>query len=90
MLCVRKGKYKGQIKIGVKKLEKTLDIQTLIEAIRVVKILRRALLNREQLILSKLSKSNFLESSSEASLEDNAVEAKIATLLGYPITSHVD
>jgi hypothetical protein len=89
MLCVRKSKFKSKIKIGTSKLEKTLDLQTLIEAIRAVKILRKALFNREQLILSKLSKSNFLDSSSEADSTDDS-ETKINSLLGYPVVRHVD
>jgi len=76
--------------MGTSKLEKTLDLQTLIEAIRAVKILRKALFNREQSILSKLSKSNFLESSSEVESTDDPDETKINSLLGYPVTKHVD
>ena len=66
------------------------DLRTYIKAIRVVEILKKSLFNREQLILSEFSKSNFFESSSEAEKNEIFVETKINSLLDYPVKSHID
>ncbi len=87
--CDRKSIEKKLIKIGSIKLNHNLDIQTLIETIRFVKIFKKGMLNSKQRILAKLTKDHYLESSSDASGADD-FEKNMSLLVGYNISGKID
>jgi hypothetical protein len=87
--CDRKSSEKKLIEIGSLKLDHNLDIRTLIETIRFVKIFRKGMLNSKQRILAKLTKTHYLESSSDASDADD-FEKNMNLLVGYNISGEID
>ena len=71
-------------------MDQTLDVRTLIETIRFVKIFRETLLQKNQRILAQFTKDHYLEKSSEASDEEQDHEEKIGGLVGYTISNNLD
>ena len=79
LICVpkfiRKTKFKQLIDKGNKKIEQSLDIRTLIETTRVMRVIKSLILNKNQKALSRLTPLNYIcsETSSEndKALTDN-------------------
>jgi hypothetical protein len=69
--CIRKTRFKKLIDKGNSKIGQTLDIRTLIETNRAVRVLKKILLNARQKKMTKLTKLNFLRS--ETSSEEDKV-----------------
>ena len=91
----RKSRYKRLFEKGVKRIDKSLDIRTLIETVRSVKVLKKILLNKWQRILSAFNKYTYIDT--ESSSEDKDVpqageehEMYVAGLLGYNKNDIVD
>jgi len=63
--CIRKTKYKQLIDNGNRKIDHSLDIRTLIETIRAVKLLKKLFLSKEQKTMSKVTKLNYVGSESD-------------------------
>jgi hypothetical protein len=63
--CIRKTKYKQLIDNGNRKIDNSLDIRTLIETIRAVKLLKKLFLSKEQKTMSKVTKLNYVGSESD-------------------------
>ncbi len=69
--CIRKTRFKKLIDKGNKKIDQSLDIRTLIETNRAIRVLKKILFNARQKKMSKLTKLNFF--GSETSSEEERV-----------------
>ena len=67
--CFGKSRYRKIINKGTEKIDQSLDIRTLIETNRTVKILKRVLLNYRQAVMCDLTKLSYV--GSETSEDDN-------------------
>jgi hypothetical protein len=72
---IRKTRFKKLIDKGNSKIDESLDIRTLIETNRAIRVLKRIFLNKRQKAMSRLTKLNFL--GSETSSEEEKVVTDI-------------
>ena len=86
-------RYRKIIDRGTEKIDDSLDIRTLIETNRTVKILKRVLLNYRQSVMCELARHNYLASeSSDDGVKDIFVEPDdmVQNLMWYKIESLTD
>lgn len=92
---IRKTKFKQLIDKGNKKIDQLLDIRSLIETTRAIRVLKRLFLNRHQRVMSRLTPLNYigLETSSDndkALTDSDQHRSTIQKLDGYKISDKVD
>ena len=73
---------------GENKLAETLDIVTLLEAQRSIRMLKKLMLSPNQLFLAKLGCQNYL--SPNETENKSSDEKNIEALVGYPISKELD
>ena len=93
--CIRRTRLKKLVNKGNKRIEEHLDIRTLIETSRAMRVLKKILFNARQKKMTKLTKLNFLglETFSEEErvmTDEEKHKADIEKFLGYKITSKID
>jgi reverse gyrase len=66
--CIGKSRYRKIIEKGTNKIDQSMDIRTLIETNRTVKILKRVLLNYRQSVMCDLTRLSYV--GSETSEDD--------------------